>query len=281
MRRLAFALVPALFLAVWTRHAPAGNDDAKAVNLDKLNTAADEDDPFLVGDGRSLLYASNKAGTFDVLLSKRAAAGQPWPAGKPYLAEKDADVRGPFLYKGDLYYASNKVPDPLLADAKNFDIFRRPSMLAPIPMLGISEKSDELHPWITPAGREFYFSRKTDEGWELFMARGPAPGPVGDAKSVGFPPGFHHATLSSTGLTMYLQGPLENGRTGIFRSRRTRPGAAWSKPEPMEAVNNNEGKRGDFSPSLSADGRLLFFASDRPGGKGGLDIWYVATSQLK
>lgn len=45
----------------------------------------------------------------------------------------------------------------------------------------------------------------------------------------------------------------------------------WSKPEPL-TFNDP-----DFSclhPTLSADGRYLFFASDRPGGYGGMDIWY-------
>ena len=49
---------------------------------------------------------------------------------------------------------------------------------------------------------------------------------------------------------------------------------------PLEAVNDPEGKTGDRSPNLSRDGRLLYFASDRPGGKGGLDVWAVQTATL-
>ncbi len=148
-------------------------------------------------------------------------------------------------------------------------------------MPAINEKTDETHPWITPAGKEFYFSRKTEDGWKLFIANGPMPGPIGKERPVGFPAGFHNATLSKNALTMYLQGPVENDRWGLFRSRRAKVGAEWSKPEPLTMLNSSEGKRGDITPSLSPDGARLYFASDRPGGKGGMDIWYVLTSQLK
>src|SRR5262249_50051138 len=145
----------------------------------------------------------------------------------------------------------------------------------------VNSPDDELHPWITPAGKEFYFSRKTKEGWMLFMANGPSPGPIGKAKSVGFPAGFHHATLSKDALTMYLQGPLEKERWGLFRAKRPKVGAAWSKPEPVVNLNHPDALRGHMSPCLSADGTRLYFVSDRPGGKGGTDIWSVAAGHLK
>src|SRR5262249_48674126 len=154
--------------------------------------------------------------TFGIYLSKRTGKDT-YPAGKALLVSKDADQRSPFLFKTTLFYATNEVPDPSLAKEKNFDIWKKDGMLASVPVLGISEKTDELHPCITPAGKEFYFSRKMKDGWKLFVANGPTPGPIGKAKEVGFAEGYHHATLSKDALTMYLQGPLENDRSGIFR----------------------------------------------------------------
>ena len=48
-----------------------------------------------------------------------------------------------------------------------------------------------------------------------------------------------------------------------------------------DGLNHPESKKGDMQPALNADGTRLYFVSDRPGGKGGLDIWTVPTTQLK
>lgn len=49
-------------------------------------------------------------------------------------------------------------------------------------------------------------------------------------------------------------------------------GNDWGKPENLgPKVNSNEW---DSEPSLSADGRTLYFSSNRNGGYGGRDIWY-------
>lgn len=280
MMRSHMLVLALLSVSLIGRQAGAG-DDLKLVNLEKINTDADEDDPFVTPSGLTLLYASNKAGTYDILTSKRSAAGLPFPTGKPYLASKEDDERSPFLFQGTslhLYFATNHVPDEKLKDLKNFDIVRKTGERAPLPLLGISEKEDEMHPWLTPSGKEFYFSRKLKEGWVMFVTQGDVPGP-GLAKQVGFPPGFCRATLSGTGLTMYLQGSRADNRTGIFRSKRPKIGAAWSQPEPMTALDHPQAKRGSMSPCLS--GERLYFASDRPGGKGGLDIWSVTLAQLK
>ena len=48
-------------------------------NLETINTKADEDDPFLSGNGLTLYYSSNGKGKSDILLSQRRAAGQAEP----------------------------------------------------------------------------------------------------------------------------------------------------------------------------------------------------------
>jgi hypothetical protein len=263
----------------------AAGEEIKPSNLVKLNTEADETDPFPLPDGITLLYASNAKGKFEILLSRRSGPKDAWPAGKVFLPSTEGEVRTPFFHKGTtmVYFASAAVADPNLADMKNFDILRKLEQTAPVPLQGISTPEDEMAPWITPSGHEFYFSRMTRKGWLLYQADGPKPGPIGNARPAGLPPGFYHATLTPSGLLMYVQGPAAGAeeKSALYRCRRTKLGAAWSKPELLSGLSHSQGKRGDLAPSLNAEGTRLYFSSDRPGGKGGLDLWSVLTAQLK
>jgi hypothetical protein len=262
------------------RGATAG-DTVKPLNLAKLNTADDEEDPCPTPDGNGLLYASKAKGSYDIYTAKKVMGV--FQAGKPFIYDKVANERSPFMFKDKYFFATDEVPDEKFIKGKNFDIkmqvgFQRPEYVGG----DINTKADEMYPWITPGGKELYFSRKTDEGWTLFVANGPVPGPIGKSKAVGFPPGFHRASVAGKdGLTMYLQGPLDKDRLGIFRSKRAKVSEEWSKPEPVTALNHPDSTKGDMQPALSFDGTRLYFVSDRPGGKGGLDIWMVPTVQLK
>ncbi|MBC6401779.1 MAG: OmpA family protein [Ekhidna sp.] len=61
------------------------------------------------------------------------------------------------------------------------------------------------------------------------------------------------------------------GSCDLFITRKT--GNNWSKPENLgKAVNS---KYWESQPSLSADGKTLYFVSNRPGGYGGRDIWFT------
>ncbi len=261
--------------------ADAGEKELKIQNSEALNTPADEVDPCPV-DATTFLYVSNTNGTFDIMSSRRTLTARPFPAGKLHpISLKSADERSPFMFKGTMFFATNEVPDEKLKDLKNFDIVRKPESLAQFPIVSdVSSKADEMYPLITPAGKEFYFSRKTKEGWMQMVAMGPTPGPIANGKELGFPVGFHKVTLMPNALDMFLEGPLENGRVGIFRSKRAKVGQDWSTPQEVTALNHAESKKGDMMPALTSDGTRLYFVSDRPGGKGGLDIWSVPVSQL-
>ncbi|MEQ8361112.1 MAG: OmpA family protein [Cytophagales bacterium] len=70
--------------------------------------------------------------------------------------------------------------------------------------------------------------------------------------------------------------PGGRGRCDLYIAFRS--GNKWTKPNNM-GLNVNS-KYWDSQPSLSADGRHLYFSSDRPGGKGRMDIWVSSRDNL-
>jgi hypothetical protein len=288
-RQLTALIVSLLFICSAAGQAE-GKKTVKPINLDKLNTDKDEDDPHVGSSGLTFYYSSNANKKFDIFVSRRANQNLAWPPGKvlgDYI-QSEVDDRVGFVttesrFPQYLYFATHKDKD-----TKNFDIYvavrqdRTAVFSSPTPLNTVNTAADELCPWLSASGKELYFSRKTKDGFRLMVAvRKDSTGAAGfgEPKMLDLPADFHHATLTSDGRTMYLQGPLEGGRWGLFRSKRT--GAGWDKPEPLDDLNNADGKTGDRSPCLTRDGYWLYFASDRPGGKGGLDLWMVRTADLK
>ncbi|WP_114782569.1 OmpA family protein [Botryobacter ruber] len=80
------------------------------------------------------------------------------------------------------------------------------------------------------------------------------------------------ATISGDGKTLVFTScnrPDSYGDCDLYISRRT--GNEWSKPRNMGNTVNS--RAWDSQPSLSADGRTLYFTSTRGGGQGQEDIW--------
>ncbi|MBS2210798.1 PD40 domain-containing protein [Carboxylicivirga mesophila] len=78
--------------------------------------------------------------------------------------------------------------------------------------------------------------------------------------------------LSADGNWMFFTACGRRGGKGscdIWFSRRVAEG--WSKPVNLGAPVNTP--FWESQPSFSSDGRTLYFVSNRPGGKGGKDIW--------
>jgi hypothetical protein len=289
--------IAALFLAVFAAaslsflaEAANGTKLITPINL-AVNTKADEDDPFLSSSGLTLWYSCNLGGKFDIMMAQRRTVRSTWGKGEV----PDSYVQSPVddrctcltrdgVYPQYLYFATLKDKD-----TKNFDLYvavkqdNGKAFTEPTPVHVANTDADEMNPWLSADGKQLYFSRKTKENWRVYVCtRAQATGAQGFEMPVlieELPPNFQHATLTRDGKTMYLQGPLDDGRTGLFVATKTRQG--WSKPEALTMLNHPDAPKGDRSPALSADGNLLYFASDRPGGKGGLDIWAVRTAELK
>lgn len=285
-------LLAALALSAVVIHAGDDTETLKPTNLGKLNTDKDEDEPHLATSARQLYYSSNANGKWEIMTSQRKAANQPWPAGKPLIdLESKADCRSVFTtpdgkYPQRLYFATNKDPEKEDQKGTNFDVYfmmkqiPRADFTSPTPVHSVCTAADEQHPWLTADAKQLYFSRKDKDAWHVYVVRrATEKEQFGKPARVELPDNFHHVTLTPDAKTMYLQGPVEKDRWGLFRS--TLEGACWEKPEPLTELNNAEGPTGDKSPNLSRDGLFLYFASDRSGGKGGLDLWVIPTSQLK
>jgi outer membrane protein OmpA-like peptidoglycan-associated protein len=83
------------------------------------------------------------------------------------------------------------------------------------------------------------------------------------------------ASLSADGKTLFLY--YEEGAGDIYTS--TLENGEWSKPVPLNK-NINTPLFWETSASMSADGKKLYFTSNRPGGRGELDI-YVSELDAK
>jgi outer membrane protein OmpA-like peptidoglycan-associated protein len=75
--------------------------------------------------------------------------------------------------------------------------------------------------------------------------------------------------ISDDGKELYLY--VDENGGDVYVSTKQNSGL-WTRPEPIGGSINTANK--ETSVSLSPDGKVIFFASNRPGGLGGLDIYY-------
>jgi hypothetical protein len=84
--------------------------------------------------------------------------------------------------------------------------------------------------------------------------------------------------LSADGLRLYFTSdrPGGYGSDDIWVSERTGLFSDWGAPQNLGGIINTSFS--DRSPALSPDGGVLLFASNRPGGRGDLDLWMAIRS---
>jgi outer membrane protein OmpA-like peptidoglycan-associated protein len=145
---------------------------------------------------------------------------------------------------------------------------------------GINTSDDEYWPSITadgekliftrqqvssgqPSQEDFYISIFSDNNWQK-------------AENAGYPLNTRQnegaQSLSSDGTYMYFTACDRQGGMGscdIYFSSLS--DGKWSEPRNIRTPVNSSAW--ESQPSISADGKMLFFSSNRPGGKGAKDIW--------
>ena len=131
-----------------------------------------------------------------------------------------------------------------------------------------NEKSTgELRSEITGTKKgDIYFSKKDEKGkWTRPEV---VDGGLNTEHDEGAP------AFSPDGSTMYLARAVrQDWPTVVEIYTSTRSEAKWSAPQKYEITGDTLSNYAD--PFVSPDGQWLYFASDIPGGQGGIDIWRI------
>lgn len=122
-----------------------------------------------------------------------------------------------------------------------------------------------------PTGEDFFISSKNADGsWKKASLLPPPLNSDGNE-------GAH--CLSADGRTIYFTACYREDSKGgcdIYVSKLTSEG--WSTPQNLGLAINTS--HWETQPSISFDGKTLYFVSNRPGGFGGSDIWMSRKNEL-
>ncbi len=115
----------------------------------------------------------------------------------------------------------------------------------------------------TPEEEDFYISTKdVDHNWTMAQR---VEEPLNSTNNEGA------QCISQDGrfIVFTICGEGGMGSCDLYWSKKV--GNRWSKPKNLGSAVNS--RYWDSQPSFSIDGKTLYFTSNRPGGKGGKDIW--------
>jgi outer membrane protein OmpA-like peptidoglycan-associated protein/tetratricopeptide (TPR) repeat protein len=155
---------------------------------------------------------------------------------------------------------------------------KKPQPFEPLNMgAAINTKYHEYFPALTGDGATMIFSRVIESNEDFYIAQKGKNGEWGTAvpmSNVINTKNYNEGaqSLSPDGMYLYFTGcnrPDSFGSCDIYVSHKS--GKTWDAPFNLgNAVNSN---CWDSQPAISPDGETLYFASNRPGGFGGYDLW--------
>ncbi|HET7152378.1 MAG TPA: OmpA family protein [Candidatus Kapabacteria bacterium] len=145
----------------------------------------------------------------------------------------------------------------------------------------VNSADEDYGPTITANGKTLYFTstRKGGQGghdyWYSTMNADSSWTPsVNAGPSINTPADEGVSSLSADGQTIFFTGcnrPDGMGNCDIYQADLV--GTEWQNIRNLGPVVNTE--YWESQPAISADGKTLYFVSNRPGGLGGTDIWYT------
>ncbi|MDB5143964.1 MAG: OmpA family protein [Mucilaginibacter sp.] len=182
-----------------------------------------------------------------------------------------------YLSFSDISAQNAMVAKKLLNDCKfSLDALQHPVPFKPVNLgPGVNTSDDEYFPAITADENTLIFTRKTNNNEDFYQSvkidgKWQTATYLSDKINSEFNEGA--LSLSQDGKIIFFTGcnrPDGLGRCDIYITQKK--GNDWSKPFDISPPINTAGW--ESQPSISSDGRTLYFVSNRKGGYGGYDIW--------
>jgi hypothetical protein len=300
-RRALLVVVGAavLWLAVatsLTSAAPSYTDWSTPVSLGPVvNTAVPELGPAISADGLSLYFYSARPGGFggnDYWVSKRPTVGSPWgPAANvgPGINTAAGESAGMLSSDGHWFFFTRDALGGGFGGADLYQSYRADVHddfgWQPATNLGanVNTAADEGGAGYFDNGGapQLWFGSTRPGGLganDIYVSNRQADGSWGPASAV---PGLNSASdetrpnvrLDGLEIVFYSNRPGGFGSNDLWSATRAAADAPWSTPVNLGPMINTTSA--EQHPSLSANGRTLYFGSNRPG-FGAADL-YVTT----
>ncbi|HEX4130053.1 MAG TPA: protein kinase [Pirellulales bacterium] len=255
-----------------------------------INDFSTDADPAISGDGLTLIFSSPRSGTLgnlDLWITLRKSVDEPFgtPQNLGPAINSTSNENGCRLSADGLTltFASDRDDSK-----KMFQLFQstRPSRAASFgpatPLTALNSTNQDLYAALSGDGRLAVLSSARSGGggghdiWQATregpLAEFTAPTPLGPpVNSTAIESG---PWISADGRVLLFHRKTNSSANDgeIWMAVRPSPSEPFAEPllvePPISLARYHEG-----GASVTADGRLIFFSSSRPGGRGGQDIW--------
>lgn len=251
---------------------------------DSINTKWNEYFPSLTADGEVLIFTRRDLENDENFYRSESNKGI-WSRPEPLTGVNTPDNEGAQAISPDgswlIFTGCNRMGDGSQGACDLYwSQLRKNGWTKPVPFSSIINSPDwDAQPTIGADNKTVIFTSNrpgTRGSMDLWQTVRGADGKWGKPENLGpkiNTPGKDHTPfLHPDGQTLFFASDSLPGMGGsdIFFSRR-QPDGAWGTPQNLGYPINTKGEEGMLVVSL--DGRTAYFASDRPGGRGGLDIY--------